>query len=118
MRDSEISRLRRAYARSELSREEMKRCLRALAVQLREGEDRTGALMADREAALCKLTAKEEEFAKKEAVLEEGKARATAEVQQKEELVTSLQVENEALQAALERLRLDFQEERSLRLQS
>lgn len=35
-----------------------------------------------------------------------------------EELVTSLQVENEALQAALERLRLDFQEERSLRLQS
>ncbi|CAM9184678.1 unnamed protein product [Ectocarpus sp. 13 AM-2016] len=118
MRDSEISRLRRAYARSELSREEMKRCLRALAVQLREGEDRTGALMADREAALCMLNAKEEEFAKKEAVLEEGKARATAEVQQKEELVTSLQVENEALQAALERLRLDFQEERSLRLQS
>ncbi|CAB1110115.1 unnamed protein product [Ectocarpus sp. CCAP 1310/34] len=118
MRDSEISRLRRAYARSELSREEMKRCLRALAVQLREGEDRTGALMADREAALCKLSAKEEEFAKKEAVLEEGKARATAEVQQQEELVTSLQVENEALQAALERLRLDFQEERSLRLQS
>lgn len=35
-----------------------------------------------------------------------------------EELVTSLQVENQALQAALERLRLDFQEERSLRLQS
>ncbi|CAN0109668.1 unnamed protein product, partial [Ectocarpus fasciculatus] len=118
MRDTEISRLRRAYARSELSREEMKRCLRALAVQLREGEDRTGALMADREAALCKINAKEEEFAKKEALLEEGKARATAEAQQKEELVTSLQVENQALQAALERLRLDFQEERSLRLQS
>lgn len=32
--------------------------------------------------------------------------------------MTSLQVENQALQAALERLRLDFQEERSLRLQS
>lgn len=35
MRDREITRLRRAYARSELSRGEMRRCLRALAVQLR-----------------------------------------------------------------------------------
>lgn len=37
MRDTEITRLRRAYARSELSRGEMRRCLRALAVQLRCG---------------------------------------------------------------------------------
>ncbi|CAM9824680.1 unnamed protein product [Scytosiphon promiscuus] len=116
MRDSEIARLRRAYARSELSREEMKRCLRALAVQLREGEDRTGALLADREAALYEIGVKETELAKKEALLEEGKARASAEVQRKEELVSSLQVENQALQAALERLRHDFQEERALRL--
>lgn len=35
MRDSEITRLRRAYARAELSRGEMKQCLRALAVQLK-----------------------------------------------------------------------------------
>eukprot|EP00903_Cladosiphon_okamuranus_P016533 g15252.t1 len=117
MRDSEISRLRRAYARSELSREEMKRCLRALAVQLREGEDRTGALLADREAVLYDIGAKEAEFAKKEALLEEDKARVAAEVQQKAELVSSLQVENKALQAAVERLRHDFQEERALRLQ-
>lgn len=39
--------------------------------------------MADREAALCKINAKEEEFARKEALLEEGKARATAEAQEK-----------------------------------
>lgn len=32
-----------------------------------------------------------------------------------EELVASLQIENQALQAALERLRLDFHEERGLR---
>lgn len=36
---------------------------------------------------------------------------------QKAELVSSLQVENQALQAAVERLRHDFQEERALRLQ-
>eukprot|EP00752_Nemacystus_decipiens_P001571 g1532.t1 len=117
MRDSEISRLRRAYARSELSREEMKRCLRALAVQLREGEDRTGALLADREAVLYEINTKEAEFAKKEALLEEDKARASAEAEEKAQLVSSLQVENQALQAAVERLRHDFQEERSLRLQ-
>ena len=35
MRDTEISRLRRSYARSEVSRWEMKRSLDALAVQLR-----------------------------------------------------------------------------------
>lgn len=35
LRDGEITRLRRSYARAELSRGEMRRCLRALAVQLR-----------------------------------------------------------------------------------
>ena len=49
----------------------------------REGEDRTGALLADREAVLYECSAKEAEFAKKEALLEEDKARASAESQQK-----------------------------------
>ncbi|CAM9292423.1 unnamed protein product [Pylaiella littoralis] len=116
MRDTEISRLRKAYARSELSREDMKGCLRTLAVQLREEEDRAGALMAEREAALLEIDAKEAELTEKEALLQERAACAETEAKQKEELVSSLQVENEALQAAVERLRHDFQEERTLRL--
>lgn len=44
MRDTEITRLRRAYVRSELSREEMRRCLRTLALQLRCALGRVGRL--------------------------------------------------------------------------
>lgn len=49
----------------------------------REGEDRTGALVADREAALYEVGVKEAELAKKEALLEEGKARAAEEARKK-----------------------------------
>lgn len=49
----------------------------------REGEDRTGALLADREAVLYEISSKEAEFSKKDALLEKDKARASAEAQQK-----------------------------------
>ena len=49
----------------------------------REGEDRTGALLADREAAQYELTAKTAELDKKEAVLEKGRERAAAEAKEK-----------------------------------
>lgn len=57
-------------------------CLRSFALG-REGEDRTGALLADREAALYEVGVKEAELAKKEALLEEGKAEAAAEAKKK-----------------------------------
>lgn len=49
----------------------------------REGEDRTGALLADREAAQYELSARTAELDRKEAVLEEGKERAAAEAKEK-----------------------------------
>lgn len=112
MRDSEITRLRRAYARSELSRGEMRRCLKVLVVQLREGEDRTGSLLAEREALEHDMAEKEARLEQKEAAMLEEAKLAQTEAQMTEELVASLRLENRALQAALERLRLDFREER------
>ncbi|CAM9819047.1 unnamed protein product, partial [Ascophyllum nodosum] len=83
MRDTEISRLRRSYARSEVSRREMKRCLDALAVQLRDSEARTGALLADREAVRLELSAKEAELDRQKAFTEGIRAKALVEARSK-----------------------------------